>query len=272
MHTLKNKIKIRYLSFLTFFFLSTLPVFGLGYTHFWFIYNGNHYQGGFQSSEVENTPSWNPQKDDSVPLSIQNAIEIGRENLKPYIPNADEKWSVKRVDLNHVYGDKWFYSIHFYCLQPECAANARYFPVRLIMDGTFIEPNRITPTNLVMQLEVFSKEDFTFNFGTNVYRTKATTDDLKETPSWNPEKENTPPLSIQKALEIALDKINQSEQAASIKLNLDSIIFKNVGDDKWVYIIDFICTEELKTCGGRYFRVYVKMDGTIIEPAITPKT
>lgn len=268
---LNNKMKIRFLIFSIAFFLSTSFVFGQsGGTSFIFFYNGNQYGSGFLHSELKTTPSWNLEKGDDIPLSIQSAIEIARENLKRFIVIKDNRWSVSNIYLRQIYKDKWVYSIQFYCSHQECVSDSKYFSIHLKMDGSIIEPT-IKPFEWKMPSVDFGKGlDSSFNFGGNEYKFKVTADDLKDTLSWNPEKDNTEPLSFQKAVEIGREKFNSLvNPTANDKWSLDEISFRYIGKDKWLYKISFECVQEYKLCG--FFSVYVKTDGSVVEPTITPK-
>ena len=265
-------MKIRLLTFSIAFLLSTFSAFGQnGYTNFSFFFNGNQYNSGFQHSELKTTPSWNLEKGEAIPLSVQSAIEIARENLKRFIVVTDDRWNVSNIYLNQVYRDKWAYSIQFYCSPQKCVSESNHFSIHLKMDGSIIEPT-IKAVEWKMPAIDFSKGlDTSFDFGGNEYKFKITADDLKDTLSWNPEKDNNAPLSFQKAIETGREKLSNFEPTANNNWSLNEISFRNVGKDRWLYKISFECIfQEYRSCG--FFSVYIKTDGSVVEPTITPKT
>ncbi len=265
-------MKIRLLIFSTIFLLSTFSAFAQnGSTSFSFFYNGNQYSSGFQHSELKTTPSWNLEKGEAIPLSVQSAIEIAQENLKRFIVITDDGWNVSNIYLNQVYRDKWVYSIQFYCSPQKCVSESNHFSIHLKMDGSIIEPT-IKAVEWKMSPIDFSKGlDTSFNFGDSEYKFKVTADDLKDASSWSPEKDNTVPLSFQKAVEIGREKLNNFKPTANKNWSLNEISFRNIEKDKWLYNISFRCIfQEYRSCG--FFSVYVKTDGSVVEPTVTPKT
>lgn len=266
-----NKNKVRLLIFSIIYLLSTFAAFGQnGYTVLVSFYNGNQYSSSFQHNELKTTPSWNLEKGEDIPLSIQSAIEIARENLKRFILVTDNNWGVNSIYLKQIYKDKWIYSIQFYCPQKECVSTSNHFSIHLKMNGSIIEP-KIKPVEWKMPSVDFSKGlDSSFDFGDNEYKFKVTADDLKDISSWNPEKDNIMPLSFQKAVEVGREKLSSFKLTENGKWNLEEISFRHIGKDKWLYKIYFECVQEkYKSCG--FFSVYVKTDGSVIEPMVTPK-
>jgi hypothetical protein len=99
---------------------------------------------------------------------------------------------------------------------------------------------------------------------------KVTAEELQSLPSWNPETEDVP-LSARKAIEVA--KINLSRFLPTPdRWTLDHIDISRMTKDKWIYEVYFDCLSE--DCGRRdsdwSFMIYVKMDGSIVEPVIEP--
>ena len=101
----------------------------------------------------------------------------------------------------------------------------------------------------------------------NRYTFKVASGELKNLPSWNPETEDVP-MSPRKALEIARTNLSKFVQTSE-KWNLElTRMIKN----KWIYEVYFDCLSE--DCGRSdsdwSFMIYVKMDGSIVEPLIEP--
>lgn len=99
---------------------------------------------------------------------------------------------------------------------------------------------------------------------------KVTAKELQSLPSWNPETDEVP-LSSRKAVEVA--RINLSRfLSASERWTLDHIDVSRMTKDKWIYEVYFTCPSQ--DCGRRdsdwSFMIYVKMDGSIVEPLIEP--
>jgi hypothetical protein len=95
--------------------------------------------------------------------------------------------------------------------------------------------------------------------------------DLKDTPSWNGKDEI--PLSLNNAVEIARTSLLRLVPRSADKWDVSEVSLQKVyGADKWYYSIDFNC--DLKECLAdeelsRYI-IFVKMNGTIVEPQIEP--
>ena len=99
---------------------------------------------------------------------------------------------------------------------------------------------------------------------------RVTAKELQNLPSWNPETDEVP-LSSRKAVEVA--RINLSRfLSASERWSLDHVDVSQMTKDKWIYEVYFHCPSE--DCGRRdsdwSFMIYVKMDGSIVEPLIEP--
>lgn len=91
--------------------------------------------------DLKNTPSWNPEDKDAPPLSVQDAIQIGRTNLKRSFPNVDDKWSLKKNELNQMGKNKWYYALDFYSSEEEYDDDSEKVTIYIKMDGTIIERN-----------------------------------------------------------------------------------------------------------------------------------
>ena len=102
------------------------------------------------------------------------------------------------------------------------------------------------------------------------YTFKVSADELQHQPSWSPENEDVP-LSARKAVEIARTNLARILKAPEQWL-LDDITLSRMGNDRWIYEVYFLCPGE--DCGRPdsdwTFMIYVKMDGTIVEPEVAP--
>ena len=100
------------------------------------------------------------------------------------------------------------------------------------------------------------------------YTFKVTSAELQNLPSWNPETEDVP-LSAQKALQVAQTNLAKFLPNPD-KWTLDRIQITRMIKDKWIYEVYFDCLSEDCACldSDWSFMVYVKMDGTIVEPLI----
>ena len=103
------------------------------------------------------------------------------------------------------------------------------------------------------------------------YSIKVSDEDLRDTPAWNPEKEDAAPVSLRKAIEIARANLKRFAPESTEKWDVEKVALHQMGKDRWLYEVSFYCF--LATCGGDDsggFTLYVKMDGTILEPEKTP--
>lgn len=92
---------------------------------------------------------------------------------------------------------------------------------------------------------------------------------MADAPLWNLERED-PPLSLRKAAEIARASMRRYVKKAN-DMSVERIELRPLGVDKWVYMVAFYCWEgACEDKAGRYFRIYLKMDGSVIEPEIKP--
>jgi hypothetical protein len=131
-------MKIKFAVFSFVLLLSASAAFSQSLTSTFFA-NGNEFNVVIGNKDLENTPSWNPEKDEAAPLVLQRAIEIGRENLKKFVPATHEKWSVMAIHLQEISKNHWIYMISFSCSK-ECGSEAGNLTIFVKMDGTIIEP------------------------------------------------------------------------------------------------------------------------------------
>ena len=109
----------------------------------------------------------------------------------------------------------------------------------------------------------------TFVYDNLTFRYNITDDDFKNTPSWNPETDDSP-LSTRKALDVAritLRRFAPDEATFEVeKINLERF-----EPHKWVFEISFHCWDNRCSDTAVSFTVFVKMDGSVIEPEVSPK-
>jgi len=101
------------------------------------------------------------------------------------------------------------------------------------------------------------------------YSIKVSDEDLAGTPSWNPEKTDAAPLALRKAIKIARANLKRFAPDSTDKWDIENVNLHQMGENKWLYEVSFYCF--LAKCPGANvgFTLYVKMDGTIVEPEKT---
>jgi hypothetical protein len=108
-----------------------------------------------------------------------------------------------------------------------------------------------------------------FIYGGNIYSHKASEWDLADAPLWNPA-QGEPPLSLRKAVETARGSLRRHVRKAD-DMGVERIELKQLGIDKWIYMVTFYCWKnECRDEAGLFFTIYLKMDGSVIEPEIKP--
>lgn len=106
-------------------------------------HNGYDYSIKVSDEDLAGTPSWNPERDDTAPVSLRKAIKIGRANLKRFAPDSTDKWDVEKVILHQMGKDKWLYEVSFYCFLARCGTGANDgFTLYVKMDGSIVEPEK----------------------------------------------------------------------------------------------------------------------------------
>ena len=106
----------------------------------------------------------------------------------------------------------------------------------------------------------------TFQHDGREYKYQLSTEDIKDTPSWDPLKGN-PPLSMQNAITIARDNLKRFVKTPKI-WQVKSIKLEELDTQKWIYDISFQIKPELIKNSDINFNILVKMDGSIVEPEI----
>lgn len=143
------KIRLLVISALLLFIIS-VPVFSQKVYYEWqktnVICNETKSEIKVSINDLKDTPSWTPEKDESAPLSLQKAIEIGRKTLKEC--TTDDNWIVWEIKLTHLATDKWFYEINF---RNDSTDDVYFkkgsFVVYVKMDGTAVKPEPLRPEN-----------------------------------------------------------------------------------------------------------------------------
>lgn len=108
-----------------------------------FQFDGKEYTYQLSTEAIKDDPSWNV-SDGDPPLSVFNAVEIGKIQLKKLIKKT-KGWNVDAVSLHEADTGKWYYDIHFRCIESGCLDKAAGgFTILLRMDGSAVEP-KITP-------------------------------------------------------------------------------------------------------------------------------
>lgn len=109
-----------------------------------FQHDGKEYRYELDTDAIKGTPSWDL-ADGSPPLSIVRAVEIGKNQLKKFIKKTDG-WGVDFVNLHQADLKKWYYEIHFTCIEIGCSQKAiGGFTVLVKFDGVPVEP-KVTKT------------------------------------------------------------------------------------------------------------------------------
>lgn len=104
------------------------------------------------------------------------------------------------------------------------------------------------------------------------YTVKIFDEDIEKMPSWNPETEEAP-LSPRKAIEVARENISRFILQDSEKWVLENVSLSQVGSpgsDRWLYQAEFTNNHLLGTELDYGFSIFVKMDGTVVEPEVVP--
>ena len=107
---------------------------------------GTKYFYKFTEKDFADTPSWNV-ADGEPPISITRALQIANTNLPRFVESSDN-WKARRVVLQSLNGDKWFYQIMFICPGAPCRNLAlRQFSLVVKMDGSILEPKKLVEVN-----------------------------------------------------------------------------------------------------------------------------
>jgi hypothetical protein len=104
-----------------------------------FQHDGKEYRYELNTDDVKDTPSWDL-SDGEPPLSVVRAVEIGKFQLKKLIKRTGG-WDVDVIKLHQADRKKWYYEIHFTCIEIGCSAKAMGgFTILIKFDGVPVEP------------------------------------------------------------------------------------------------------------------------------------
>jgi hypothetical protein len=109
----------------------------------------------------------------------------------------------------------------------------------------------------------------TFVYNNLAFRYSISDDDFKNTPSWSPETEDSP-LPTRKALEVARMTLRRFIADAE-RFEVEKINLERFEPHKWVFEVSFHCWDHRCADTAGSFTVFVKMDGSVIEPEVSPK-
>ncbi len=102
----------------------------------------------FGEQDFADTPVWN-QDQDEPPLSVSKAVSISRGTLPRFVSNA-ETWKMWTITLESFGSNSniWYYRVMFLCNGAACRElKSRSFNVIVKMDGSIIEPKKVTVEN-----------------------------------------------------------------------------------------------------------------------------
>ncbi len=104
---------------------------------------GETFSYKYTDRDFAETPSWTAE-DGDPPLSVARAIQTARINLPRFVESS-ENWKIRRIHLQSLNNDKWFYNIAFTCSsEPVCRElPTRQFTILVKMDGSILEPKKI---------------------------------------------------------------------------------------------------------------------------------
>ena len=109
----------------------------------------------------------------------------------------------------------------------------------------------------------------TFVYNNLTFRYNITDDDFKNTPSWNPETDDSP-LSTREALNVARTTLHRFVPDEA-RFEVEKINLERFEPHKWVFEISFHCWDNRCSDTAVSFTVFVKMDGSVIEPEVSPE-
>ena len=108
----------------------------------------------------------------------------------------------------------------------------------------------------------FDGKKFTYEFSAET---------LKSTTSWNPE-HGTPPIALVDLIKSARNGLKRFVPNADSKWVVEGIDLSKVGweAEKWYYEVKF--QQYLDGRSGDSFAVFVRLDGTVVDPVVTEDT
>lgn len=140
--------------------------------------------------------------------------------------------------------------------------NAVLFSLFLVIGLLLVSSNEVSAQSQSTSGSIF--------YGGNAYSHNISDEDLVNTPSWNPEK-GDPPVSLRTAVQIARVNLSRFVKKAD-GFDVEKIELRQMGIEKWLYEVAFHCwKDKCRDDAGSSFRIYIKMDGSVIDPEITPE-
>jgi hypothetical protein len=109
----------------------------------------------------------------------------------------------------------------------------------------------------------------TIDYNNLTFRYDFQDSDFKDTSSWNPETEESP-LSVQKAADIARVNLQRFVSDAE-KFEIEEIKLERFEPHKWLFQISFHCWDKQCSDTSVSFPIFLKPNGSVIEPKVTPK-
>jgi hypothetical protein len=104
-----------------------------------FQHDGKEYKYELDTDSIKDTPSWKV-SDGEPPLTVVRAVEIGKTQLAKFIKRTDG-WDVDTIQLHQADREKWYYEIHFSCIEVGCSSKAAGgFTILVKFDGVPLEP------------------------------------------------------------------------------------------------------------------------------------
>src|SRR5262249_22939409 len=106
-----------------------------------------------------------------------------------------------------------------------------------------------------------------FEFDGKIWRSHLEWNDIVDTPSWAPA-DGEPPLSVYQAstaASLALKRFIGDNSGLEIR----TIRLEHLYKGRWFYEVEFMNWDLPRD--KYYFSIWVKMDGVVVEPTITPK-
>ena len=101
------------------------------------------------------------------------------------------------------------------------------------------------------------------------YTIKVFDEDFDKMLSWNPETEEAP-LSVRMAIEVSQRNLARFISKDTEKWVLDKVTLSQPCKTKWLYEVEFLNLDLLGSEMDMAFTIFVRMDGTIVEPEIVP--
>ena len=109
----------------------------------------------------------------------------------------------------------------------------------------------------------------TIDYNNLTFRYDLQDSDFKDTPSWNPETEESP-LSVPKVVAIARVNLQRFVSDAE-KFEIEKIKLERFEPHKWLFEISFHCWDKQCSDTSMSFPIFLKLNGSIVEPKVTPK-